>query len=82
MTGVRRLNGRRAPICAEESGTGSGLHPAIAHRGAQEIIMAKGQKRGNRETRKPKTKKEPPVANVSSLLKGMSTPVSLPKKKS
>ena len=44
--------------------------------------MAKGQKRGNRETRKPKTKKEPPVANVSSLLKGMSTPVSLPKKKS
>ena len=30
--------------------------------GAQEIIMAKGQKRGNRETRKPKTKKEPPVA--------------------
>jgi hypothetical protein len=45
--------------------------------------MAKGQKRGNRETRKPKTKKEPPVANVSNFLtRGTPTPVNLPKKKS
>ena len=45
--------------------------------------MAKGQKRGNRETRKPKTKKEPPAANVSYVLtRGTPTPVSLPKKKS
>jgi hypothetical protein len=45
--------------------------------------MAKGQKRGNRETRKPKTKKEPPVATGANLLtRGAPTPVSLPKKKS
>lgn len=45
--------------------------------------MAKGQKRGNRETRKPKTKKEPPAPTVSSLLtRGTPTPVSPPKKKS
>jgi hypothetical protein len=44
--------------------------------------MAKGQKRSNRETRKPKIKKGPPVATVSSsLTRGTSTPVSLPKKK-
>jgi hypothetical protein len=56
---------------------------AIALWSAQEITMAKGQKRGNRETRKPKTKKEPPVANVSNFLtRGTPTPVSLPKKKS
>jgi hypothetical protein len=62
---------------------GRSHHSAIALWGAQEIIMAKGQKRGNRETRKPKTKKEPPVASVSNLLtRGMPTPVSLPKKKS
>jgi hypothetical protein len=45
--------------------------------------MAKGQKRGNRETRKPKTKKEPSVPTASSqLTRGAPTPVSLPKKKS
>ena len=49
---------------------------------AQEIIMAKEQKRGNREVRKPKAAKPPVVAATSSLLtKGMLTPVGLPKKK-
>lgn len=46
--------------------------------------MAKGQKRGNRETRKPKTNKPPaPAAATSLLTRGMLTPIStlLPKKK-
>lgn len=46
--------------------------------------MAKGQKRGNRETRKPKTAKSAaPVAATSSLTRGALTPVSmiLPKKR-
>jgi len=42
--------------------------------------MAKEQKRGNRETRKPKQKKEI-VAAPASVIKGMSTPVAMPKKK-
>jgi len=46
--------------------------------------MAKGQKRGNRETRKPKTAKPAaPAAATSSLTRGTLTPVStiVPKKK-
>ena len=46
--------------------------------------MAKGQKHGNRETRKPKTnmdKKSKPEASSSLLVKGLLTPVGLPKKK-
>ncbi len=46
--------------------------------------MAKGQKRGNRETRKPKIAKPAAPAVATSLLtKGMLTPLSniLPKKK-
>lgn len=46
--------------------------------------MAKGQKRGNRETRKPKTAKPAaPAAATSLLTRGMLTPLSnvLPKKK-
>jgi hypothetical protein len=46
-------------------------------------MIAKAQKRGNRETRKPKTKKEPTIATASSqMTRGAPTPVSLPKKKS
>jgi hypothetical protein len=46
--------------------------------------MAKGQKRGNRETRKPKTSKPPASVVATGLLtRGMLTPISplLPKKK-
>lgn len=44
--------------------------------------MAKGQKRGNREVRKPKAAK-PPVSATTTIpiLKGSQTPVGLPKKK-
>lgn len=41
--------------------------------------MAKGQLRGNREAKKPKKKKEP--VPVPTLVKGMSAPIGLPKKK-
>jgi hypothetical protein len=45
--------------------------------------MAKGQKRSNREIRKPKAN-NPPVAGATSTLstKGMLAPISIPKKKS
>lgn len=42
--------------------------------------MAKGQMRGNREVRKPKKKKEPASAPTT-LLKGATSPINLPKKK-
>ena len=48
------------------------------------LEMAKGQKHGNRETRKPKTnvdKKSKPEASSSLLVKGLLTPIGLPKKK-
>ena len=46
--------------------------------------MAKGQKHGNKETRKPKTNmdrkaKVPPTSSL--LVKGLLSPVGLPKKK-
>ena len=45
--------------------------------------MAKGQKRGNREIRKPKANKPTAAAATSSvLIKGTLTPVSIAKKKS
>ncbi len=45
--------------------------------------MAKGQKRGNREIRKPKSKKEPVAAPASTLMsKGLLAPAANPKKKS
>ena len=44
--------------------------------------MAKGQNRGNREPKKPKTKKPDQAANVSLLSpKGITPSASLPKKK-
>ena len=44
--------------------------------------MAKGQKRGNREIRKPKQIKAPAIAATPSLLtKGTLTPVNMPKRK-
>jgi hypothetical protein len=44
--------------------------------------MAKGQKRSNREIRKPKANKPTATAATSSVLtKGMLAPVSTPKKK-
>jgi hypothetical protein len=44
--------------------------------------MAKGQKRGNREARKPKTNKPTaPVATSPLLAKGALTPIPSPKKK-
>ena len=50
---------------------------------AQETNMAKGQKRGNREIRKPKANKPTAAAAASSvLIKGTLTPVSIAKKKS
>lgn len=45
--------------------------------------MAKGQKRGNREIRKPKAHKPTAAAATSFVLtKGALSPISLPKKKS
>jgi hypothetical protein len=52
---------------------------AVRNRGsgiAQENVMAKGQKRSNREIRKPKKKAEPAVAPVA-LTRG--TPISIGK---
>ena len=44
--------------------------------------MAKGQKRGNREDRKPKAEKPKAVDQTSSILtRGVLTPAFLPKKK-
>ncbi len=44
--------------------------------------MAKGQKRSNREIRKPKAKKQPTAeATPAVLTKGMLSPISPPKKK-
>ncbi len=44
--------------------------------------MAKGQKRGNREIRKPKANKPAPVApTASGLTKGALAPISMAKKK-
>jgi len=44
--------------------------------------MAKGQKRSNREIRKPKTTKQTVVeATPVVMTKGMLSPISLPKKK-
>jgi hypothetical protein len=50
--------------------------------GAQEALMAKGMNRGNREPKKPKTKK-PASGPAISLLspKGIATQPALPKKK-
>jgi len=46
------------------------------------MIMAKGQKRGNREDRKPKANKpKPAAAGSSAVAKAFVTPVVLPKKK-
>jgi hypothetical protein len=48
----------------------------------RKLIMAKGQKRSNREIRKPKANKPTATAATSSVLtKGMLAPVSTPKKK-
>ena len=45
--------------------------------------MAKGQKRGNREIRKPKAKKPPAAVAVSTLsIKGMPAPAKTSKGKS
>lgn len=45
--------------------------------------MAKGQKRGNREIRKPKANKPLAAAATLSLpINGMLSPISIPKKKS
>jgi hypothetical protein len=45
-------------------------------------MMAKGQNRGNREPKKPKSKKPSTGAAVSILSpKGMAPPANLPKKK-
>jgi hypothetical protein len=46
----------------------------------EEIIMAKGQKRSNREIRKPKKTKESTAA-PSTALKGLSASIGVPKKK-
>lgn len=44
--------------------------------------MAKGQKRGNREIRKPKANKTPAAEPALALLaKGASSPIGMPKKK-
>jgi hypothetical protein len=49
---------------------------------AQETNMAKGQKRGNREIRKPKAKKPAPAVPVSALaIKGKPASAGSPKGK-
>ena len=50
--------------------------------GVRETTMAKGQKRGNREIKKPKSAKTPTGVAVSILSpKGISPSASMPKKK-
>lgn len=45
--------------------------------------MAKGQKRSNKEARKPKAKKKPEAPTASALLsKGMTSAANMPKEKS
>ena len=46
----------------------------------QETIMAKEQKRGNREAKKPKAIKAPADPNPTSMLTGSLTPIKAPKK--
>jgi hypothetical protein len=53
----------------------------MAARVTQEDGMAKGQKHGNREIKKPKKKKEPVAAPIG-LTKGMTSSNGLSKKKS
>ena len=48
----------------------------------EEIIMAKGQKRSNREIRKPKGVKAPGSGTVAALTKGMQPPIKIPTGKS
>jgi|tagenome__1003787_1003787.scaffolds.fasta_scaffold19783933_1 hypothetical protein len=43
--------------------------------------MAKEQKRGNRETRKPKAAKAPATPQAAPSLKGATSPINPPKKK-
>lgn len=43
--------------------------------------MAKEQKRGNREIRKPKKKQEPAAAPVGLMTKGLSASIGVPTKK-
>ncbi len=43
--------------------------------------MAKGQRRGNKEFRKPKTKKEAPATPAVVLGKGLSAAMTIPNKK-
>lgn len=62
------------------AGAASGAHPGVS--GEEEAVMAKGQKRGNREIRKPKTEKpkEPLAAPANSGL-AMVSAINAPKKK-
>ncbi|WP_281433669.1 hypothetical protein [Methylosinus sp. H3A] len=43
--------------------------------------MAKEQRRGNRETKKPKKKQEPATAPVGLMTKGLSASIGVPSKK-
>jgi len=55
---------------------------ALTDRAQWRYGMAKGQKRGNREARKPKTSKQPAAQAMSTLLpKGTLVPLTVPKKK-
>jgi hypothetical protein len=55
--------------------------PTLIEGSVQEDIMAKEQRRGNRETKKPKKKQEPATAPVGLMTKGLSASIGVPSKK-
>lgn len=62
--------------------TGTPFHLAAPANREQETAMAKTQKHGNQEARKPEANKSPSVAATPSLPTGGALPpISLPKKK-
>ena len=67
----QRLNRTRLPIPVREicrSPDVKGLGLTQSHKAHQETGMAKGQKKSNKEVRKPKTAKGKPVAETKSFL--------------
>jgi len=78
---TRRTGALLAPHLVEVAGLFMFYPPQERTGLAQEDGMAKGQRRSNREIRKPKKKKETAVAPVG-LTKGVSASLGLQKKKS
>jgi hypothetical protein len=59
-------------LCLQQAYTIAGRrHPPDAAPGAKEHIMAKGQKRSNKEAKKPKAEKKPPAPLAPSSVGGV-----------